>query len=105
MYLRGHTSKLLLLITFLAYETSAQFHCPDSLIYGSIMFNSYIRVYNPAKPQSINNPSNTNIPVPVPNRPNGLALMPNINGGYPSPTLYSTLSNTHVCWWNGSTWV
>src|SRR5690606_37328575 len=29
----------------------------------------------------------------------------NINGGNPSPTLYSVLPNKNFCYWNGSTWV
>ncbi|MBX3164397.1 MAG: gliding motility-associated C-terminal domain-containing protein [Bacteroidetes bacterium] len=87
--------------------SAAQFTCPDNLIYG-VGQSSFVSVYNPSQPISTNNPSNTTIQIPstsVPTVVPVLALLPNINGGNPSPTLYSILPNDNFCYWNGSSWV
>ncbi|MBX3164328.1 MAG: gliding motility-associated C-terminal domain-containing protein [Bacteroidetes bacterium] len=98
-----------LLASFLlAFSCVAQFSCSDKLIYGSDLNdpNQYVRVYNPAQPVSANNPSYTTIPLPTTVIPGSdIALMHNINGGSPSPTLYSMLPNKNICYWNGSVWV
>lgn len=91
---------------FVANVCQSQFHCPDSLIYGLNPLNyPFIRVFDPFKPISATNPSNTNIPLPATGFAFGLALMPNINGGSMSPTLYSNLPNGNFCYWDGSGWI
>lgn len=97
---------LLIFIFFSSSFSFAQFSCPSNLIYGigGSSSNPFIGVYNPALPSSANNPSYTTIPPPAGNR--GLALISNINGGSPSPTLYSIFQSNHnFCYWNGSVWV
>ncbi len=72
--------------------------CPSPYVY--MDGGPFIKFYNPALPLSATNPSNTNIPT----FGSGLALMPNINGGLPSPTFYST-SGGNYYWYNGTSWV
>lgn len=71
--------------------------CPNGLVY---MHTNPIKVYNPALPLSASNPSNTTIS----SGGTGLAYGPNLSGGFPSPTFYTTISNVYY-YWNGSAWV
>lgn len=84
---------------FSIYSASSQVPtCPSPYVY--MDGGPFIKFYNPALPLSATNPSNTNIPT----FGSGLALMPNINGGLPSPTFYTT-SGGNYYWWNGTSWV
>ncbi|MGZ3900351.1 MAG: hypothetical protein ACXVDC_08495, partial [Bacteroidia bacterium] len=90
---------LVLLFSFIENNLFSQTPtCPSPYVY--MDGGSFIRYYDPSLPLSSTNPANTNIPT----FGSGLTLMPNINGGTPSPTFYSTSGGTYW-YWNGSTWV
>ncbi|MBA3665552.1 MAG: hypothetical protein H0W61_15295, partial [Bacteroidetes bacterium] len=90
------------LVILLCFSTSNFFgqtpSCPSPFVYTD--GGAFIQAYNPALPFSATNPANTTIPV----FGSGLTLMPNINGGSPSPTFYTTSGGTYW-WWNGSAWI
>jgi gliding motility-associated-like protein len=71
--------------------------CPSPYVYmdGATM----IRAYDPSQPLSSTNPFNTTIPA----FGQGLALMPNINGGTLTPTFYTTLNGSYY-YWDGTNW-
>ncbi len=108
----------LIIFTNALFNVEAQFSCPDSMIYVVSSGNSptaTVRVFNPNQPISVNNPSFSTMPVSSPtlSHARGLALLPNLNGGQPSPTLYSSMvisswpspTVIHYCYWNGTSWV
>ncbi|MGZ4090675.1 MAG: hypothetical protein ACXVNO_08145, partial [Bacteroidia bacterium] len=90
---------LVLLFSFIENNLFSQTPtCPSPYVY--MDGGSFIRYYDPSLPLSSTNPANTNIPT----FGSGLTLMPNINGGTPSPTFYTTSGGTYW-YWNGSSWV
>lgn len=91
---------ILLFFVFTGKIALGQFNCSDSLIYIDLLNGPFIQVYNPLLPVSASNPSATTIP----NLGGGLTLMPNINGGSVSPTLYSTQNGTYR-YWGGTSWI
>jgi hypothetical protein len=89
---------LVVLLSLLSNKILSQsIACPSPYVYTD--GGSFIQYYNPALPFSSSNPANTSIPV----FGSGLTLMPNINGGSPSPTFYTT-SGGNYYYWNGSSW-
>jgi gliding motility-associated-like protein len=93
-------SKFICLCLIMAgfFSFSQNLTCPSDLVY--MDGGNWIRVYDPSQPLGTTNPSTINIPT----FGGGLTLMPNINGGSPSPTFY-VVSGGNYWYWNGSTWV
>ena len=89
----------ILFLFFSEYSAFSQVPtCPSPYVW--MDGGPFIKFYDPSLPLSATNPSTTNIPT----FGSGLALMPNINGGTPSPTFYST-SGGFYYWFNGTSWV
>ncbi len=95
----GTVFRVILLFFFSPLAILAQsITCPSPFVY--MDSGNFIQYYDPSQPLGPNNPVTTNIPT----FGSGLTLMPNINGGSPSPTFYSVSGGTYW-YWDGTNWV